>query len=557
LTRLHPDLGSKNHKTVMSKYLRHGMYCGAGYCGGSTATDCDYSVAAVDSLDDVCKAHDKSYESGELADRRRGDVEFVDNLTAVRNLSVEGVMAALLIKTKMIVEDWNGSYYQVFPPEPLEQGWDLDVGLVGAGASKGDGPPTPHPKPKRQQGKLLVKKSQQATQVAHAEVHALVSAARDLKGMMGAGRHGTAKFIESYPQFAKNPKNERKRISGRDLIATVAAPATANQGDVLVRTPLIPTYPNTRMALITQAFQKYRFKKAIMHYTPIVPVTQSGSVIGFWDTDPIEVLSVNGQRAVSIAQGHGGKIVQVSEGFSLPVPIDTGGLWLYTNQTGSDRRLFQQAQFFLVAAATTTYTGVSSLGNLDLEWELELMTPQIAGLAPPPGATSPVVAYYFSGVSSNFASATSQAVAPWLVYTDSSAVPLAIDDLTVASNGQFAFPAGVYFVCARARIQASGGIGTAYISLNTTLSLNANLISSVIQPGAVGATATAWVLDVQGVVVITPLMCQNLGNGTTCPVFCNVYVSTASGQWTFTGSTPNGGGLGGGGETQITIMEIT
>jgi len=64
----------------MFKFKVHGKYCGPGYCGGTYESPCDYSVRPDDEVDEICREHDRAYESESNSQRRQADYTAAERL---------------------------------------------------------------------------------------------------------------------------------------------------------------------------------------------------------------------------------------------------------------------------------------------------------------------------------------------------------------------------------------------------------------------------------------------------------------------------------------------
>jgi hypothetical protein len=362
--------------------LGYGNYCGGGYCGGKFvgSSPCTFDVPAWNDVDAICMQHDLAYESSDPETRRHADELFVDSM--LQNGSVAGIGMAAMIKAKNVLEDiYRGALrdknetlaYQSLAAQSVleEQSSHQDVGMLGSGNSKGDGPIA------RPVGSNTPRRAKQGRAVA-------VARARGAPQRQGAPHvrapDRSAFKAELLPM--NNRATQRHIERGSDFWAAIpasgAGPAWVS-GNVVFNDVFSVLRDSTRLKLVAQGWQKYRIRKLVARYVPSCPVTDRGQIIVFWDTDPTDDMVATGAAAVNVAYAHGGSPIQISQPVSCPMPIDNGGM-LFVGTTG-DERLLYQGQLFVLCAADISTT--ASIGDIYVDYEVEFMTPQIEGLVAP------------------------------------------------------------------------------------------------------------------------------------------------------------------------------
>lgn len=147
-------------------------------------------------------------------------------------------------------------------------------------------------------------------------------------------------------------------------------------GDILMVKEISPrALSNTRLQKISELYQRYIFDEVVIDYVPSINVTQSGQLIGYFDTDPADE-PPPGLDGINYANSHGGVLFQISTPCSFRMPIIRDRTY-YTNYTDpfSDERFKIQA-VFRVLAVTTLPSG-SALGSFNMKYACSLELPQM------------------------------------------------------------------------------------------------------------------------------------------------------------------------------------
>jgi len=159
-------------------------------------------------------------------------------------------------------------------------------------------------------------------------------------------------------------------VVGRDYIGQVkTSSAGQTSGDILASFSLKPiSFTNSRVRLMTQLFEKFRFKKFEMHYEPSTATSTSGSLVAAVLRDPndeVTVGTVNTQEIISCS-GFGESQVwapHVARMVSENVP------YLFCQKGNSDNRLASQGVYKI--AAYTDLAANLVLGSLYIDYVIE------------------------------------------------------------------------------------------------------------------------------------------------------------------------------------------
>jgi len=135
--------------------------------------------------------------------------------------------------------------------------------------------------------------------------------------------------------------------------------------------PLV--FEDTRLKKYGELYEKFCFRKFVLHYTSADPSTATGQYIVAYDrdfADSTPSASDIGIREYFAMKGSVISNVYLSTSFRCPLedPQD----FYYTNDTGYEGRLVYQGQLYMAAVSGTTFHG-----SLWIEYEIELYDPAI------------------------------------------------------------------------------------------------------------------------------------------------------------------------------------
>jgi hypothetical protein len=179
-------------------------------------------------------------------------------------------------------------------------------------------------------------------------------------------------FLKSRPMMPKIKKATKGRlmIADREFIGSVTVTNSQSMGDHLVRTVLAPqNLTGTRLQVFSRLYEKYRFRKAVIHYVPMVGSTTVGTIIGFVDVDvadqpPTGTLSVRCAESATGSQMH-----HVFQKGQYRLPQNEGNQQFFFTDNTAEERLSQQGMIDIVGVSP--FTSAATLGFLYLEYEIE------------------------------------------------------------------------------------------------------------------------------------------------------------------------------------------
>lgn len=213
--------------------------------------------------------------------------------------------------------------------------------------------------------------------------------------------------------YESNENHTGTLISGTEFLGTIdvisTAPGVANPtqtGEVLYNLPLSPALmPSTRIKQLQQLFQVYAPKLFAVHFMPIVPATQNGSVIAGITFDPDFSMAVipPGERGMRVwLSMEGFEMVNVYQPFSVIwCPTIQDGYW--SRIVDSDARLTVPGN--LVVASASTFSPFDGnevqlpLFNIMLSYEIEF---ERRGLQIPQSVQADFQVEISAGVMSDF-----------------------------------------------------------------------------------------------------------------------------------------------------------
>jgi hypothetical protein len=148
---------------------------------------------------------------------------------------------------------------------------------------------------------------------------------------------------------------------------------------VLLKQKITPiAFARTRMLQFAPLYQRFRFRKIRFLYEPVAPTTTAGQLIGFCDFDVNSELPTESEANWNRAAAHEGQVTnQVWEPAAYEMQQDPGFTDLFISPQGDDPRLEVQGEFYLIAA--TEFPAEVIAGNILIEYELDLVIPQLAG----------------------------------------------------------------------------------------------------------------------------------------------------------------------------------
>ena len=220
-------------------------------------------------------------------------------------------------------------------------------------------------------------------------------------GRSGNGRsrrrngNGGASVLQSIQPLMRTTANYRPmnnkvhQMSGSDFLSTVSVVPNITDPDdrILSVISVSPSlFAGTRLAVMSQLFERYRFVSFRVRYVPAVPTTLGCQLLSYLDTDPLDDPSVilDGDQLLRQATAHTGS---QQWNFNTPkvisLPIRSDGQLYYTGLTKQNERFNVQAKIYLIQVTRPVDINGSPVaspieaGSLYIDWNVRFETPQI------------------------------------------------------------------------------------------------------------------------------------------------------------------------------------
>lgn len=170
-------------------------------------------------------------------------------------------------------------------------------------------------------------------------------------------------------------------INAKDLLTTVIGSSTTSIGNALSNIYLSPqTLSNTRLQMYSAMYERYRFKRFTVHFTPSVSTSTPGQLMIAYDrdiSDDTPPNNLDGLRQYSSWPGTFSSPIwsPFRTSFSLQSPQDG----LFCSPNGVDMRFEYQGQLYVVDV-NGNLSNTSSYGLMFIEYEIEFFEPQLEPL---------------------------------------------------------------------------------------------------------------------------------------------------------------------------------
>jgi len=284
----------------------------------------------------------------------------------------------------------------------------------------------------------------------------------------------------SYSNSITMPFAKPVRLAGREFLSTVTSSTSVS---ALLYTFNLNPITIGLSNLFTQAatYEKYRYRKLVIHYIPGLTTSLSGSFIGYVDKDPgapsTYSMSANqtGNQAIRIASSHEGSCTNnVWCGAKYAMRPDNN--WLFVDPSGSDIRLSSSGIFYLIQNVATT--AADSCGSLYIEYDIEFLGKQLNCLSDPASVKlTAVTPSRVTDGSSDYVDAAS-----WTAGNDAEDNLFIYASVASSLGTGFVIPYGQYFV----EVQITG-VGLSTVSVTTTTDAQ---LTTTIPVAFVNAAAT-------------------------------------------------------------------
>lgn len=191
--------------------------------------------------------------------------------------------------------------------------------------------------------------------------------------------------------------------SGVDFIRKIDVfPKQLLDGDIklVCKYDISPSsFHNTRLELMSNTYQLYRFIKCKISYTSLLPTAINGLFIGYIDTDPSDDSVINSIQnstdVLRIARSHQGSVQgKIKDNWSFTMPIRDDDQFFFIgdddgnsgSNNSSDKRLRKMGTLYIYQVGQATkfdgspLTEELSAGALNIEWSCQFMNPQLQSL---------------------------------------------------------------------------------------------------------------------------------------------------------------------------------
>lgn len=195
-------------------------------------------------------------------------------------------------------------------------------------------------------------------------------------------------------------RNRGKMLSsaGTDFIRKVDVyPQQLLDGDIklVCQYDISPSsFPNTRLELISNTYQLYRFSKVKITYSSLLPTAINGLFIGYIDTDPSDTSVLSSVQTsndvLRIARSHQGSVQgKIRDNWHVTMPIRDDDQFFFIGDSESDdadRRFKKMGTLYIYQVGQATkFDGTPlaeelSAGALNIEWSCQFMNPQLQSL---------------------------------------------------------------------------------------------------------------------------------------------------------------------------------
>jgi len=461
-------------------FAYHGNYCGPGWTAGKfeDAESSDFGAQPIDSFDRACYNHDKAYANG---DYLVGDKDFLDEPSS----SFKHYLAKTAIRGQYLLRK-----YGVMSKKGSTRKSNRKT--MSNGAKSGKRMASSMPK------RLSRRRRSKSSRSSRMPLSVPAAYTNNTTQFRNQARIGNTSL---------SSRNMPVRLNGREFLGNVTSTAEQVPGTILKTQQIAPQYlANGRLAAFSALFEKYRFEKVRISYSPQVGTGTAGQIFNFFDYDPTDPVDDGDISAVYRASNASDSIdLAVWRTASLGMSQKLRQTSFYTSM-GVDPRNEIQAMFYVISNYTTT-TAIQ-LGSLVMEYTIAFYGGEIQ-----PTDSSSTAASFEMSLFSNRSGWTSTSGGKYL--------PVETGGTSFSTNGgvdlnlltdrarfeAFGFTPGIYQMLASVTITPSGSSPTMSFScgsLDTTYAttLTSSLMGAVsLTSGAAYTavmTATVQILKVDG-----------------------------------------------------------
>jgi hypothetical protein len=150
------------------------------------------------------------------------------------------------------------------------------------------------------------------------------------------------------------------------------------------------SFPNTRLELLSNTYQMYRFDKLEVTYSTLLPTAINGLFMAYIDTDPSDdsiTKASNSTDLLRIAKSHqGSKQGKIMDNWKVYMPQRKDDQFFFIGNDGGDQRLGKMGKLYIYQIGIATKFDGTPLkselvaGALNINWTCTFMNPQLQSL---------------------------------------------------------------------------------------------------------------------------------------------------------------------------------
>ncbi len=344
------------------RFRLHGNYGGPGYSSRSYGKP-DWQVPPTDALDAVFRQHDYDYTR---MGKRDADALMVQRLAAgdyghIKHGNLKATLARVgftIMNLGLPAVPERSDYPWVQKPRPAPK--------VATAATVAVEPNPGPPKGRRLQAarrpKALKQLIRSLPKTAVKRMKSTAVRPRRFQAPTARGPPVTLPGLKMARRNLRIVASDRDTITleGQDFLTTCVLATTNAVGDTLFQTPIHPDMfqDSTRLSIISQVYERYKFHGATFHVSSSAPTSDSGAFAIAIDDDPGDnVLPINsGPSAKAWAIAHNGHIVKAWENTTITARKETQQKDYFIDDANSDPRLTLQGRLYMFASVIPTTT---------------------------------------------------------------------------------------------------------------------------------------------------------------------------------------------------------
>lgn len=191
----------------------------------------------------------------------------------------------------------------------------------------------------------------------------------------------TYRSITAKPTHILRDDGMTCEVSGTEYMGPLSVTNTQAVGDVILSFPVNPCRNLSRLSSIASTYEKFKFKKLVLHYVPIVPATQAGSLILAYEMDPDD-MATNSTDNVRVMMNNMNNVAfQVSQNVDYACKMDLAIPYLFCEHIGHTD-LDVETRTFLQGVVQAVWNGTAPssttiMGSVYIEYEVEFRDPQL------------------------------------------------------------------------------------------------------------------------------------------------------------------------------------